>query len=322
MYGEATMKTFCWGAALFLTAAVALGAEKPVSLGHIERLDPRFDELVPKDAAIEMLVEDYQWSEGPVWAPDGGYLLFSDIPRNRIVKWTPGEGASDYLKPSGQSNGLLLDAKGRLVLCQHADRRMARQEADGTLTTLAGKYDGKRFHSPNDAAYKSNGDLYFTDPPYGLAKQDDDPARELDFNGVFRLSADGKVTLLTRELTRPNGIGFSPDEKNLYVANSDAKKALWMVYDVKDDGTIANGRVFCDVTEHVGKLKGVPDGLKIDAKGNVFATGPGGVNVMAPDGTLLGRINPEVATANCAFGADGWLYLTAHQYLARVKTRR
>ncbi|NQU24560.1 MAG: SMP-30/gluconolactonase/LRE family protein, partial [Candidatus Nealsonbacteria bacterium] len=180
--------------------------------------------------------------------------------------------------------------------------------------------DGKRFNSPNDAIDKSDGDLYFTDPPYGLAK---DAKRELDFCGVYRLSTDGEVTLLTKEMTRPNGIGFSPDEKTLYVAQSDPKKAVWMAFDVKADGTLADGRVFYDATRLVGKenLKGLPDGLKVDVAGNLFATGPGGVNIFAPDGTLLGRINPGVATANCGFAHNGTvLYLTADDYLCRIRT--
>ena len=325
-----TTKWLC-GVIILLGANVAWAADAPAVLGSIERLDPRFDRLVTKDAAIAKLAEGYRWAEGPVWSRDGGYLLFSDIPHNRVVKWHPHEGASDFLKPAGYTgsdprggesgaNGLLFDRDGRLVLCQHGDRRMARLEKDGTFTTLADRYQGKRFNSPNDAVFKSNGDLYFTDPPYGLAKGGDDPARELDFCGVYRLRPNGEVTLLTKELTRPNGIGFSPDEKRLYVANSDPQKALWMVYDVKDDGTLGGGRVFRDVTENVKKLKGLPDGLKVDGDGNLWATGPGGVHVMAPDGTLLGRIDPGVATANCSFGPDGWLYLTAHTRLARVKT--
>ena len=303
-------------------------------IGTIERLDPRFDKLIPRDAVVEKLAEGFEWSEGPVWVRKGGYLLFSDIPNNSVMKWKEGEGTSVFLKPAGYtgeakrggesgSNGLLLDARGRLVLCQHGDRRMARLEKDGRFTTLAGRFQGKRFNSPNDVVLKSNGDLYFTDPPYGLEKGPNDPARELDFCGVYRLSADGKLTLLTDKMTRPNGIGFSPDEKTLYVAQSDRRRAVWMAFDVKADGTIGRGRVFHDATPHVKarKLRGLPDGLKVDRSGNLFATGPGGVNVFSPDGTLLGRINPGEATANCCFGEDGSvLYLTADMYLCRIRT--
>ena len=304
-------------------------------IGTIQRLDPRFDKLIPRDAVLQKLAEGFEWSEGPVWVGKGELLLFSDIPNNSVMKWKEGRGVGVFLKPSGYtgkprrggesgSNGLLLDRRGRLVLCQHGDRRMARLEKDGSFTTLVDRYRGKRFNSPNDAVLKSNGDLYFTDPPYGLQKGPKDPARELDFCGVYRLSADGVLTLLTKKMTRPNGIGFSPDEKTLYVAQSDPDRAVWMAFDVKEDGTIARGRVFHDATEHVkaGKLKGLPDGLKVDKAGNLFATGPGGVNVFSPDGTLLGRIDPGEATANCCFAEDGSvLYLTADMYLCRIRTQ-
>ena len=310
----------------------AAAAEYP-AIGTIERLDARFDQLVLPGAVLEKLAEGFRWSEGPVWIPDGRYLLFSDIPNNAVMKWEPTKGISVFLKPAGYtgreprggesgSNGLALDAAGRLILCQHGDRRIARLEKDGAFTTLVDSFQGKRLNSPNDLVFKSNGDLYFTDPPYGLAKGPDDPARELDFCGVYRLSADGKLTLLTRELTRPNGIAFSPDEKTLYVANSDPKRAIWMAFPVKEDGTLGPGRVFFDATPWVSKLKGLPDGMKVDTAGNLWATGPGGVNVFSPDGTLLGRINPDQPTANCCFGDDGsTLYITANQYLCRIRTK-
>lgn len=311
------------------TRADAQPAEK---IGTIERLDPRFNKLIPPDAVIEKLAEGFTWAEGPVWVGKGGYTLFSDVPKNAVMKWKPGDGLSLFLKPSGYtgeeprggesgSNGLTLDSAGRLILCQHGDRRIARLEKDGRFTTLADRYRGKRLNSPNDLAFKSNGDLYFTDPPYGLPKGPGDPARELNFCGVFRLSADGRLTLLTDEMTYPNGLGFSPDEKILYVAQSDPRRPLWMAYDVNADGTLAKGRIFCDAAAWAKKLQGGPDGLKIDKAGNLFATGPGGVCVFTPDGTLLGRINPGIATANCCFGEDGSvLYLTAHKYLCRIKT--
>ena len=333
----------CAACALSISATM-VASGRPVSgqqketypvIGTIQRLDPRFDKLIPPDAVLEKLAEGFEWSEGPVWVRKGGYLLFSDIPNNSVMKWKEGQGISLFLKPSGYtgqakrggesgSNGLLLDGRGRLVLCQHGDRRMARLEKDGSFTTLAGRYQGKRFNSPNDAVLKSNGDLYFTDPPYGLQKGPKDPAREMDFCGLYRLSADGVLTLLTKKMTRPNGLGFSPDEKTLYVAQSDPKRAVWMAFDVKQDGTIGRGRVFHDATQHVkaGKLKGLPDGLKVDKAGNLFATGPGGINVFSPDGTLLGRIDPGEATANCCFAEDGSvLYLTADMYLCRIQTK-
>jgi gluconolactonase len=217
----------------------------------------------------------------------------------------------------------VLDPQGRLVLCQHGDRRVARCE-DERFVTLADRYQGKRFNSPNDAVYKSNGDLYFTDPPYGLLGQNDDPAKELEFNGVYRLAKDGTVMLLTDEMTFPNGIALAPDEKTLYVANSDPKKAIWMAFPLKDDGTLGKGRSFFDATRWAGSKKGLPDGMKVDRAGNLFATGPGGVLIFDPDGSHLGTLATGEATANCGFGDDGsTLYITADMYLCRlrVKTR-
>jgi gluconolactonase len=302
------------------------------TLGTIERLDPRFDRLVPRDVRVERIAEGFDWSEGPVWDRSRHYLLFSDVPRNTVFKWQEARGTSVFLKPSGYtgaaprtgepgSNGLLIDRQGHLVLCQHGDRRVARLESDGKFTTLADNYQGKRLNSPNDGVFKSNGDLYFTDPPYGLVGLNKDPAKELDFNGVYRLSAsDGSLTLLTKEMTFPNGIALSPDEKTLYVANSDPTKAIWMAFPVQDDGTIGPGRVFADVTSSVPGKKGLPDGMKVDAAGNLFATGPGGVLVFAPDGTHLGTFNTGEATANCNWGEDGSvLYITADMYIGRVR---
>jgi gluconolactonase len=312
------------------------------TLGTIERLDPAFDKLIGPDAKLEVLVAGHVWTEGPVWVPrDGGFLLFSDIPRNSIYKWQEGKGESLFLKPSGGtgkdasilkepgSNGLLLDPEGRLVLCEHGDRRVSRLDSwDGkSKTTLADRYKGKPLNSPNDGVFKSNGDLYFTDPPYGRAlrepKGDEEfPGRDLDFCGVYRLSKDGKLTLLTREMSKPNGIAFSPDEKTLYVANSDPKKAIWMRFPVKDDGTLGEGKVFYDTTKWVGEKKGLPDGMKVDAKGNVFATGPGGVLVFTPDGKHLGTLATGVPTANCNWGDDGTvLYVCADKALTRIKTK-
>jgi gluconolactonase len=308
------------------------------TLGTIERLDPAFDELVPKDAALEVLDTGFSWVEGPVWVPrDGGYLLFSDIPRNSIFKWQEGQKTELFLKPSGYtgeatnlkepgSNGLLLDPKGRLVLMEHGDRRVTRMDLkDKTKTVLADKYMGKRLNSPNDGAFKSNGDLYFTDPPYGRmlkdGKEGEFPDRDLDFCGIYRITKDGKLDLLTKEMSKPNGICFSPDEKTLYVANSDPKKAVWMSFPVKEDGTLGEGKVFYDATEWVGKKKGLPDGMKVDHKGNLFATGPGGVLVFTPEAKLLGVIATGVPTANCNWGNDGSvLYVAADKSITRIKT--
>ncbi len=306
------------------------------TLGGLESLDPAFDKLVPPGSEIEVLAEGFDWSEGPVWIKGDQCLLFSDIPPNKVHKWKEGEGLSLHLMPSGYtgeterggevgSNGLALDADGNLLLCQHGDRRVARLESlEGTkptYETLADRYKGKRFNSPNDLVIHSNGDIYFTDPPYGLEKNMDDPSKELDFQGVYRLSKDGEVTLLTKEMSRPNGIGLSPDEKTLYVANSDGKAPIWKSFPVLEDGTIGEGKVFHDISDRMGKMKGAPDGMAVDIHGNVFATAPGGVIVLSPEGKRLGTILTENATANCTFGDDGsTLYMTADSYLLRIKT--
>jgi gluconolactonase len=320
---------------VILSGPHAFGNGKPKYpvIGTIERADGAFNKLLPPGVVIEKLAEGFKWSEGPVWVPNGDYLLCSDIPNNRVMKWKEGQGLSVFLKPSGYtgtatrsgeagSNALLLDSSGRLILCQHGDRRMARLEKDGGFTTLCDRYRGKRLNSPNDAVLKSNGDLYFTDPPYGLAKGPDEPAREMNFCGVFRLSKDGQVTLLTDKMTRPNGLAFSPDEKTLYIAQSDPEKPVWMAFDVKPGGTLGDGRVFFDASAWVKKkLPGLPDGMKVDRDGNLFCTGPGGVNVFSPQGKFLGRINTGQPTSNCAFGDDGSvLYITANMYLCRIRT--
>ena len=316
----------------------ASGAVPPRTLGTVERLDPAIDAIIPADAVIEVLAEGFDWAEGPVWIEDGAYVLFSDVPQNRIYRWKEGAGLEAWLEPSGYtgdavrggepgSNGLLLDSEGRLVLCQHGDRRVARMEAPlaapaPVFTTLADNYQGRRFSSPNDAAFDSRGALFFSDPPYGLPQGPDDPTRETPVNGVYRLGVDGAVTLLTGELSRPNGIALSPDQKTLYVANSDPERAIWMAYDLLPSGRIANGRVFFDATEQVGANPGLPDGLKVDKTGNLFATGPGGVLVFSPDGRHLGTIRTTQATANCAFDRDGTaLYMTADSYLLRIRLR-
>lgn len=319
-------------------------------LGKIIRKDERLDKLIPPDAKIEVLGSGFEWAEGPVWVPSkttngGGYLLFSDIPRNSVMKWVEGEGVSLWMKPSGYtgvadyspepgSNGLLLDPQGRVVFCEHGDRRVSVLTENGGKVTLADSYKGKRLNSPNDGVFHSSGELYFTDPPYGLPERMDDPRKELAFQGVYRLTpapiahaeegvshTEYHLTLLTKEMTRPNGIGLSPDEKTLYVAQSDPEAALWKAFPLEEDGTLGKSRVFYDVTERVGKLPGLPDGMTVDEHGNLFATGPGGVYVFSPEGDLLGRLSTGERTANCTFGSDGSvLYITADMYLCRVKT--
>lgn len=323
---------------LFLTALAMImsyvGISQQKTIGEVIRFDPAIDELIDKDAKIEVLGEGFEWSEGPAWVKKGGYLLFSDVPKNIIYKWKEGEGVSEFLKPSGYtgimpygnepgSNGLIINNLGQLVACEHGDRRVSAMPLDiGGKRTLADNHNGKRFNSPNDVVQKSNGDYYFTDPPYGLPQKENDPTRETGIFGVYRIAKDGKVTLLVKDMTRPNGLAFSPDEKILYVAQSDPEKAIIKAFNVKADGTLDGGRIFFDATPMVKQgLSGLPDGLKIDKKGNLFATGPGGVLVISPSGKLLGRIDTKQATANCAFDENGTLYITADMYLCRIKTK-
>lgn len=313
-------------------AALAPKVDYP-TMGKIERFDPELEKILPVYAVIEQLAEGFQWSEGPVWVAEWDSLLFSDVPENKVYRWHEVAGLSVLLQPSGYTgpsdrpgesgaNGLTLDAYGRLVLCQHGDRRVARLEPDGQFKTLAGYYKFLRFNSPNDLVYHPNGDLYFTDPTYGLEKGVDDPRRELMFSGVFRLSPQGEVTLLTDDLTFPNGVAFSPGGERLYVAVSDPENPVIMQYDLNADGTLGPGQIFFDASSLAAEgRKGLPDGLKTDLSGNVFSTGPGGVLVISPAGRLLGIINTGEATANCAWGNDGSvLYITANRYLCRIKT--
>ena len=320
------------------TTTTASEKNYPVT-GSITRIDARLDDVIKPDATIEILADGFDWAEGPLWLPGQNKLLFSDIPPNSIYEWSEEGGKKLYLKPSGYTgqaprggepgaNGLILNGRGQLVMCQHGDRRMARMDApldkpQPTFITLADKYQGQRFNSPNDAVYKSNGDLYFTDPPYGLEQNADDPAKEIPFQGVYRLGKNGRVYLLTKELSRPNGLAFSPDEKTLYVANSDPQKAIWMAYDVNQFGSLTRGRVFYDATPMVGKdAPGLPDGLKVNRQGYLFATGPGGILIFNQQAEHLGTIKTGHATSNCAFNEDeSVLYITADDYLMRVKLK-
>jgi gluconolactonase len=307
--------------------------EEPKVLGSIERLDPDLDRLLPADARIEVLGQGFEWSEGPVWVAASQSLLFSDIPRNRIMAWSNAAGVRVFRDAAGYSgkesfggtepgtNGLALDADGRLVMCCHGDRAIRRLEKDGSVTTLVDRFQGKRFNSPNDLVYRAPGDLYFTDPPYGLPGGLEGPHAEMDWCGVYRLTPEGEVVLLTKSMTRPNGIAFSPDRRTLYVAQSDPAAAIWMAYPVREDGTLESGREFFNATKWVPERKGLPDGLAVDKLGNLWATGPGGVLVITPQGKLLGRLDTGQATANCAFGEDGkTLFITADMYLCRVRT--
>ncbi len=305
---------------------------KPIQQIDIVRLDPRFDKLVPLNVNVERIVSGRTWVEGPVWNRKEKYLLFSDIPTNSIVKWQEGKGTSVFLKPSGYtgkapfdgaepgSNGLTYDLEGRLVSAEHGDRRIGRLESNGKKTTLVDRYEGKRINSPNDVVFRSNGDLYFTDPPFGLPKSYDDPRKETPFQGVYKFSKNGKLTLLTKDIKAPNGIAFSPDEKKLYISNADPLNAVWMVFDVKADGTIENGKVHFNATAWTKTKPGVPDGMKVDREGNIFAAGPGGIHVISPDGMHLGSIETGVPTGNLAWGEDGSsLFITSNTNVYRLK---
>jgi gluconolactonase len=309
------------------------GVRPTVPLGRVVRKDPRLDALLPPGASLERVSEGAEWAEGPVWDKSQDALLFSDVPSNAILRWKRGAGTTTFLSPSGYtggarfagrepgSNGLAFDREGRLTFCQHGDRRIVRRERDGTITVLADRYEGRRLNSPNDLTFKSNGDVYFTDPPFGLPGGFADPAKELPFQGVYRLSNDGTLTLLTTEVRAPNGIGFSPDEKTLYVANADPARPVWYAFEVRADGTLGPARIFHDGTAWASGGPGAPDSLKVDVSGNVWAAGPKGVYVFAPDGALLGGIETGVATGNCAFGEDGsTLFVAASHAIGRIRT--
>lgn len=312
---------------------VSLPAPERLS-GSVERSDPAIDQLIAPGAELETLATGFNWSEGPVWMPRQDQLVFSDVPENIAYRWREGKGVDVFLQPSGLtgpdegsrepgSNGLELDAQGRLLLAQHGDRRIARLNDDGrTFTTIAARFDGKRFSSPNDLCLDAHGNIFFTDPPYGLGKTQQP---EIDFNGVYRISPDGVLTVISRELSRPNGIGLSPDARVLYVGNSDPDRPVIMAFDLESDGTAGPGRVFYDGTELIARTKrqGLFDGLSIDEHGNIWTSGPGGVLILTPAAKLLGTLLTGRATANCCFGGpDGTtLYVTADEKLMRIPTK-
>lgn len=330
------MKKNLFLASLVLLAACQSKVNKP--LGTIERLDPALDAIVSANAQPEIIAEGFDWSEGPLWLEESKTLIFSDVPKNTIHQWSEEKGTSVYLTPSGYtssverggemgSNGLTLSRDGKLILCQHGDRRIAVMNASLTdpkaeFSTLSDNIDGKKLSSPNDAVVRSNGDVFFTDPPYGLPKQADDSTKETPFNGVYKISG-GKTTLLVDSITKPNGIAFLPGEKTLIVASSDPDKAIWYAFDLTEGDSLVNARIFHDATADAKvEKKGLPDGLKIDKQGNVFATGPGGVWIFNSQGKVLGKIKVPEATSNCALSADEkTLYVTADMYVLRVKLR-
>jgi len=310
-------------------------AQKYETVGSLEL---KSGSLIDKSAKIQKLGGDFMWSEGPVWIKDGGYLLFTDVPGNTIYKFKDGEGITPWMTPSGLpgpkpdwadsqgANGLYpLDEK-HIILADHGNRKLYKLNIENQeKTILAESFEGKKFNSPNDSVLAKSGIIYFTDPPYGHAKQDESKQKEMSFNGVYALYPDGAIALVDNKLTRPNGIILSPDEKTLYVANSDADAddAKWMAYNIDDNGMPDDRRELLNVKEDVkAGAPGLPDGLAIDSNGNLYATGPGGVLILSPDGERLGLIRTGTAIANCAFGDDGYtLYMTSNNFLARVKTK-
>lgn len=270
--------------------------------------------ILDANTKVEKVAGGLQFTEGPVWHPKG-FLLFSDIPANTIYQWTPDKKIKVFRRPSGKANGNTLDREGRLITGEHSNRRVSRTDKNGKIVTLAHQYEGKRLNSPNDLAVKSDGSIYFTDPPYGIKPEQE----ELGFYGVYRLAPNGKLTLLVKDIFRPNGIVFSPDEKRLYV--NDSEQGYIRVFDVKSNGTLENGKLFAELKDP--NQKGVPDGMKVDQEGNVYSTGPGGVWIFSPSGNLLGKIEvPEVA-ANIAWGDRDYktLYITASNSLYRIRLK-
>ncbi len=299
----------------------------PQVVGAIVRLDPAFDKIVPPGAVIEKVAGGFQFTEGPLWRPDG-HLWFSDVMGNVVRSLTPGGAVKVLIENAGGvshappgsfigPNAMVADKDGSVLLCQHTNRRIVRLDQNLRQTVFVDRFEGKRFNSPNDLVFHSDGALYFTDPPYGLLKQDDDPAKELKFNGVFRY-ASGKLSAVITDLSRPNGIAFSPDGNILYISNSDEHRKVWMRYDVNADGSVSNGRVFADVTPETEP--GLPDGMKVDSAGDLFGSGPGGTWVFTPDGKHVGTIKPGETPANCAWADDGkTLYITATTSVYRIR---
>lgn len=306
----------------------------------IEIISQEANAILDKSAVIKTLASDFTWTEGPLWLAKEGYLIFSDIPNNKIMKYHPSEGVSVYIENSGStglhqgdyaqgSNGLLLDQHGNLILLQQGDRRVAvmntpTSSPSNNFKTLAGYFNGKRLNSPNDSALHSDGSLFFTDPPYGLKDIMDDKRKELTFQGIYRLAPDGNLQLLDDKISFPNGIAISADEKTLYVAVSDQSFPHWLAYDLSSDGKVSNKRVMIDASEFIGVVgeQGMPDGMAVHSSGLIFATGPGGVWLLSPQGKVLAKIRTGKLTANCTLSADEKvLYMTAHDTLMSIELK-
>ena len=327
-------------AALATTACAATpppaqkAAVTVIDNGRIDRWDPAMDAIVPKDWKIEKLAEGFGWAEGPIWVKSGGYLLFTDVPGNRMWKWSERGGLEKFLDPSGAAsfdpeiwreagaNGLAIYDENSILVADTGNRNIQRLDLKTKKKTpVASAFEGKKFSSPNDVVKTRAGVLFFTDPPYGFRKFDDAPEKEISFNGVYRMGKDGQVTAIEKELTRPNGVALSPDESVLYVAQSEGKKAIVNAYALDKDGNVTGKKLFQDLTDLASKdAPGAPDGLTVAADGTVFVTGPGGIIVLSKDGKRLGRIWDGKQTANCKFGDDGrTLYMTSHNMLARIR---
>jgi gluconolactonase len=323
---------------LLLGCIDASYAQSAKPLMTLQQIDPQFSTVVSKNAKAEILAEGFLWSEGPVWLESQKTFIFSDVKKNIIYKWTKAKGKEVYLKPSGYtgtiprggelgSNGLGLNLKGQLVICQDGDRVVSMMDAPldkpkPKFIKLANNYKGKKFDSPNDLSFLSNGDIYFTDPPYGLEKNVDDPLKEAPYQGVYRIAANGKITLLVDTLSRPNGIAIFPGGKTILISNSDPKKPFWYAYDLDKNGLFAHGRIFYSSLAASKTAAGVPDGMKIDKQSHVFATGPGGIWVLNKSGKLLGKILINDLTSNCALSGDEkTLYVTSNHRVLRVMLR-
>ncbi|WP_439482540.1 SMP-30/gluconolactonase/LRE family protein [Cyclobacterium plantarum] len=334
-----------------LLVIAACSAEKSGSESHLENSDPdsignylpltidmadkALEEIIHSSAKATIIGSGFSWTEGPLWLEEEEMLLFSEIPANKIHYWKEGGESKVYLEPAGftgtvsrggelGSNGLLLDPAGKLVLCQHGDRRLSRMLAplsdpEPNFETIVGQYEGKPFNSPNDGVYDREGNLYFTDPPYGLEFNMEDPAKSIPFQGVYRFSHDGTLDLLLDSLSRPNGLAFLPGEKELIIANSDPKKPYWYIYSLDNDGTLSNGRIYQDASQLVQGEPGLPDGLKIRSDGVVFATGPGGIWVFNPSGKFLGRLKVGELVSNVAFNKEeDVLFVTADSFVVMI----
>jgi len=321
-----------------LAGSTLCNAQTGRPLMTLQQFDPQFATVVSKNAKAKILADGFLWSEGPVWVEKYKMFIFSDVKKNVIYKWTAAKGKEVYLSPSGYtgkiprggelgSNGLGLNLKGQLVICQDGDRVVSVMDAPldkpkPKFIKIATGYKGKKFDSPNDLAFLGNGDIYFTDPPYGLEKNVDDPLKEAPYQGVYRISAMGKITLLTDTLTRPNGIAFFPGGKTMLIANSDPKKPYWYAYDLDRKGLLTHGRIFYSAMAASKTAEGMPDGMKIDRHGHVFATGPGGIWVFNSSGKLLGKMLINDLASNCSLSADEkTLYVTSNHRVLKIDMR-